>query len=260
MSTPIPEGRGWTRLRTYRNPLRMVFASGTWAAGWYLFSYLFVGTALFCVIVTAASVSASLAVVWVGLPMLIGTAYFIRGCVIFERGRARVVVPEGLPELEPVAAAEGFFATLKSQWRDRTTQRGLLYFTLLYVPLYVLDVFVWSVWFSFLGMITVPVWYRFIPQTFDNGTKAHGLSWGHFPNGPHGSDGWGFWIGSTPAAIVAALVCLVLFLAWNYVLIATARLHVNAVRGVIVDYRDPLAEAKHVLQVPGPLRTASGDR
>src|SRR6266851_4333636 len=107
----------WDRLRLHRNPLRMPFSSGVWGAAWYLFSSLFVSTVLFCVILTASATSAALVVVWAGLPMLIGTAYFIRGCVGFERLRAGVVVPEGLPPLEPVASAEGFFGILKAQWK-----------------------------------------------------------------------------------------------------------------------------------------------
>jgi hypothetical protein len=236
----------------------MAFSSGVWSAASYLLTYLFVGTALFTVILTATAISVGVVVVWAGIPLLIGTAYFIRGCVGFERGRARVVVPEGLPALEPAPAAEGVFGNLKAMWQDRTTQRGLLHFVLLYVPLFVLNTVVFTLWATFLGLVAVPIWYRFIPETFDNGSKAHGLSWGYFPNGPHGSGHWGFWIGSDQAAIVAAIVSLVLFLAWNYVLVATARLNVSAVRTMITDSQDPLAEAKRVLRTPGPLSTASG--
>jgi len=162
-------------------------------------------------------------------------------------------VPEGLPAVDPAPSGEGVFGNLKALWRDRTTQRGLLHFVFLYVPLFVLNTVVFTVWLAFLGSVTTPIWYRYIPETFDNGVKAHGLSWGYFPNGPHGSGSWGFWIGSDQAAIVAALVSLVLFVAWNYVLVATARLNVSAVRALITDYRDPLADAKQVLHTPGPL-------
>ena len=164
-----------------------------------------------------------------------------------------MVVPEGLPELAPIPPSEGFFGLLKAQWADRTTQRGIVHFGLTFVPLYALTTLVFSVWVSLLGTITAPIWYRYIPVTFDNGTKAHGLAWGYFPNGPHGSGGWGVWIGSTGSATVAALVSLALLLAFNYVLVATARIHVNALRAVIADYRDPLAQAKQVLTTPGPL-------
>ncbi|NUR59273.1 MAG: sensor domain-containing protein [Catenulispora sp.] len=244
----------WTRLRMHRNPLRMAFSSGVWSSAWYLFSYLVVGTVLFCVVTTMTVTSGALVVIWAGLPLLIGTAYFIRGCVVLERGRSRVVVPEGLPPLEPMNTAEGFFGNLKAVWRDGVTQRGLAHFTVLYVPLFLLDTVVFAVWLSFLAMITTPVWYRYLPLDFD-GQTVHGMAWGYFPHGPHGKDAVGFFIGSDLSATVAAAVSLVLFLAFNYVLVATARVNVSVLR-VAVAGRDPLGPARRMLAAPGPLSTA----
>jgi hypothetical protein len=252
MTSPTYQPAVWSRLRMHRNPVRMAFSSGVWASAWYLFSYLIVGTVLFAVILALAAASVGLSILWAGLVLLMGVGFFVRGCVHLERGRARAVVPEGLPAVEPLRTAEGFFGTLSGIW-DRTTWRGVAYFIGLYVPLFVLDLVVTVVWLVFLGMVTLPVWYRYPPQTFDDGTTAHGVSFGYFPHGPHGSGHWGFWIGSTTSAAVAAAVGVVLLLLWNYVLVATARAHVNAVRMVVADVRDPLAEARHVLEVPGPL-------
>lgn len=251
-SAPLYRATIWSRLRMHRNPVRMAFSSGVWASAWYLLSYLVLGTALFAVVLATAAASLGLSVLWAGLVLLMGVGYLVRGCVYLERGRARAVVPEGLPPVEPLRPAEGFFNTLGGIW-DRTTWRGVAYFVGLYVPLFVLDLLVVVLWLVFLGLITLPVWYRYIPDHFDDGTTAHGVAWGYFPHGPHGSGGWGVWIGTTTAATVAAVVSLALFLLWNYVLVGTARLHVNAVRMVVADVRDPLAEAKHILEVPGPL-------
>ncbi|GAA2018586.1 hypothetical protein GCM10009839_13470 [Catenulispora yoronensis] len=245
----------WTRLRMHRNPLRMAVSSGVWASAWYLVSYLVVGTVLFGLVFTMAVTSAALVIIWLGLPLLIGTAYFIRGCVVLEHGRTRAVVPEGLPALEPMPTADGFFANLKAVWQDRVTQRGLAHFTLLYVPLLALSTVVFAIWVSFLGTVTLPIWYRYIPNEFD-GERIHGMAWGYFPHGPHGKDAVGFFIGSDLSASVAAAVALALFLAWNYVLVATARVHANALR-VVVAGRDPLGPARRVLSSPGPLSTAT---
>ncbi|ACU77530.1 hypothetical protein Caci_8715 [Catenulispora acidiphila DSM 44928] len=246
----------WKRLRMYRNPVRMLFSAGVWASAWYLFSSMVVCTVLFCVITSITVTSTALVIVWAGLPLLIGTAYFIRGCAAMERGRARAVVPDGLPPMPPMDDAEGFFATLRASWRSRVTKRGLVYFSVLYVPLFVLDTVVWVVWVVFLAGVTVPIWYRYIPRTFD-GRHMHGLEYGYFPNGPHGKDAIGFWIGSDLSAAVAAAAALVLLIAWNYVLVATARVHVSAVRATVVG-RDPMAAARRVLDSPGPLSTPAG--
>jgi len=246
----------WRRLRMHRNPLRMAFSSGVWASAWYLFSYMILGTVLFSTILTLTVTSAALVVIWAGLPLLIGTAYFIRGCVVLERGRTRAVVPEGLPALAPMPTADGFFANVKAAWKDRVTLRGLVYFTTLWLPLFALGTAVFAIWLTFLGLVTLPIWYRYIPFDFD-GQVIHGVAWGYFPHGPHGKGGVGFWIGSDLSAAVAAAVALVLFLAWNYVLVATARVHATAVRSVVAGH-DPLASARRVLETPGPLSTANG--
>lgn len=248
--TPI-----WQRLRMYRNPIRMMFSAGVWASAWYLFTSIILYIALFAVVTSITITSAALVVVWAGLPLLIGSAYFIRGCVVLERGRARAVVPEGLPELPPVETTEGFFASLKAVWKDRITKRGLTHFTLLALPLAILDTIVWTIWLSLLGTITVPIWYRYVPQDYD-GLRMHGLQFGYFPHGPHNKDSIGFFIGSNLSATVAAVAALVLLLAWNYVLVATARLHANAVRAVVTG-RDPMAAARRVLEAPGPLSTST---
>jgi hypothetical protein len=60
-------------------------------------------------------------------------------------------------------------------------------------------------------------------------------------------------IGTLPSALVAAAVCLVLFLVFNYVLVGTARAHARVARALLGPPVDPLAEARAVLDQPGPL-------
>lgn len=84
----------------------------------------------------------------------------------------------------------------------------------------------------------------------------HGLQFGYFPHGPHSKGAIGL-IGSDLSATVAAAAGLVLVLAWNYVLVATARVHTNSVRAVVAG-RDPMAAARRVLAAPGPLSTSAG--
>ena len=79
---------------------------------------------------------------------------------------------------------------------------------------------------------------------------------GYFPNGPHGHPGWGLYVDSLPKALLTALVCLVAFLLFNYVVVATARAHALVARGLLSEPADPLEEAKEVLRSPGPLSAA----
>jgi hypothetical protein len=76
---------------------------------------------------------------------------------------------------------------------------------------------------------------------------------GYFPNGPHGHGAWGLYVDTLPKAITVAAACLVLFLLFNYVVIAAARLHAAIARALLRAPEDPLRAAREVLLRPGPL-------
>ncbi len=86
--------------------------------------------------------------------------------------------------------------------------------------------------------------------------RYHGYDLGYHPNGPHGHGGWGLYVDSLPRALLVAVVCLVAFLLFNYVLVATARAHAFVARGLLNETTDPLKEAKEILGSPGPLSAA----
>lgn len=74
---------------------------------------------------------------------------------------------------------------------------------------------------------------------------------GSFPHGPHGTGDSGFYIGTLPGALILAAICLVAFLLFNDVAVATARLHAAVVRALL----SPLREAGRCCAAPGPHRT-----
>jgi hypothetical protein len=109
-----------------------------------------------------------------------------------------------------------------------------------------------AVWWASLAAITLPIWYWAPWQTI-HGVRYHGSQLGYFPNGPHGPGGWGLYLDTLPKALAVAGVCLILFLLFNYILVATARAHAAVARGLLGSSEDPLREAKDVLVHPGPL-------
>jgi hypothetical protein len=115
-------------------------------------------------------------------------------------------------------------AQLRSRWRDPATWRDVAYVVGLFVPLLALDTIVLAVWWASLAGITLPIWY-WAPWQFIHGVRYHGSQLGYFPNGPHGAGGCGLYVDTLPKALAVAGVCLVLFLIFNYVLVATARAH-----------------------------------
>ena len=236
-----------------RDPVRLVLSKAPWSAAWYLAGYLFIGTALFAVALTAVLTGAVLGITLAGIPLLIAAAAVVRWCADVERGRLlpRYGDVEGGYR---VPAGPGIMAQLSTRWQDPATWRDIAYLLGLYVPLVTLDVIVLTLWLTFLAGITLPAWY-WAPWQSIHGTRFHGYQLGYFPNGPHGHPGYGLYVDTLPKALLAAAVSLILFLLFNYALVAAARAHTAAARALLGRQEDPLGEAKEVLRRPGPLKT-----
>ena len=243
-----------SRLPLYRNPLRLVWSASPWRAAGFLTVYLLGSWVLFSVAFTVATTAAVLAITLAGIPLLIGAAAVIHGCANVERARLRQVFSQPVPGRYRQATAPGMMAQLRVRWRDPATWRDLAYLVGLWVPLTILDTVVVCVWVTFLAGITAPIWYWAPRNTYSGGLVVHGIQLGYFPNGPHGPGGHGLYVDTLPKALLAAAGFLILFLLFNYVLVATARAHAFAARALLRPPTDPLAPARAVLASPGPLR------
>jgi Putative sensor len=242
-----------TRLRLYRNPLRQLVAGSTWRAAWFLLAYLVLGWLMWACVLSAAVTTAVLAITLAGIPLLIGTAAVIRGCADAERWRLRGVLPGPVRGGYRAARRPGILGQVRARWTDPATWRDFAYLFGLFPVLWAVDLAVTTVWLVFLGGITVPAWYWAVPQTFDNGQRAHGLQFGYFPNGPHRPGGWGLFVNTMPKALLVAAISAVAFLLFSYVVVLAARMHARIAAGLLRAPADPLAPAKEVLAHPGPL-------
>ena len=245
---------GHTRLRLYRNPLRLLFSASTWLAAGYLAGYVFItGWVLFNVAVTATVTAACLAITLAGIPLLVAAAGVLRGCANVERARLRRMVPEPVRGSYRQVDRPGLMAQVRTRWHDRATWRDVAYLIGLWVPLFILDAIVFSVWLTLLAGVTLPIWYWAPFQRYPHGVTVHGVQLGYFPHGPHGPGGVGLYADTLPKALLTAAACLVLFLLFNYVIVITGRAHARIARSLLRAPADPLAEAKEVLARPGPL-------
>lgn len=239
-----------------RNPVGLLFSGTLWGSVCYLFAYLVIAWVLFAVALTIVVGGGLLSVTLAGLPVLIAAAAVIRGCAGFERARLRVMGVHVRGRYREVTGS-GLLARLRARWTDPALWRDVAYLFGLMVPLLAVDFAVTLVWLVLLAGITLPAWYQYPHQTFSIGVSgsgsAHGVQLGYFPHGPHGPGGWGLYVDTLPKALIVAAVCLVLFLLFNYVLVATARLHAAIARALLRAPEDPLREAKDVLGRPGPL-------
>jgi hypothetical protein len=246
------------RVKLAGNPLRLAFSASPWRSAAYLFSYLIMSWVLCAVAFSAAVTAAALAFTLIAFPLLIAAAGVVHACGAAERARLRWVFAQPVRASYQQATGSSQRARASASWRDRGTWRELAYLTGLWVPLAALDTIVASIWATFLAGVTLPLWYWAPWQEFGNGQRAHGEQLGYFPNGPNGAGGHGLYIDTLPRALLAAAGFAILFLLFNYVLVATARMHGRVARALLRPPADPLAEVRAVLTGPGPLSSMAG--
>src|ERR1700722_4692396 len=256
-----PNTRGGSRspdrLRLRTDPLRLLFSASPWRAAGYLISFLVVSCITFSVAVTAVTTTVALAVTLLALPLMIAVAWVVHWCAAVERALLRQIFAEPVRASYVRREQAGIWASAKAAWRDRGTWRGLGYLLGLWGPLYVLDTIVLSVWLTLLAGVTLPLWY-WAPRGasmvgYVNDAQVHGVGIGYFPHGPTGPHSWGLFVDTLPKALLAAAIFAVAFLLFNYVLVATARMHGRGARALLRPPADPLEEARGVLTSPGPL-------
>jgi Putative sensor len=261
MSTGRAPGRRATatRLRLGLDPVRLVFSASPWRAAWFLLTYLLVSGVLFSISLVAGALALVLAVTIAAVPLLIAAAWVVRGCASFERLRLRQVLREPVPAGYPPAGQAGqagLWRRARALWSSSGTWRELCYLIGLWPLLLGLDAVVFAVWAELLAGMTFPAWYgrvRGMCMGDCSAQNAPGLMVGSYPHGPHGSGAHGIYVDSLRGSLVLAAIFLALFLLFNYVLVATARLHAWVARAVLRRPADPLAPARQVLAGPGPL-------
>jgi len=228
------------RLR-FRAPPLLLFSPAPWTAAWYVFCSLVLGAVGFTIAFTVLVTGAVLGWLWVGLPLLAAGLVVTRGLATVERHRIRPRIPG---PYRP-ARRSGLRARLGERLRDPATRRDVVLLVALWIPLFVFDTVALTLWLVSVGLISLPIWYRYVPTTFDNGTTAHGVAFGSFQNGPHGPGARGVFVDDLPTALLAAAVGVVLLVfAANYVVVAAARTHAAITRALLRPTTGRPAEAR----------------
>jgi hypothetical protein len=248
-----PGQLGRSRLTLRLDPFRLLFSASLWRAVGYLTGYLVFSGLLFSIALTVVATVGVLSFTLFGIPLAIAAAAAVHGCAGVERVRLRAVFDAPVRASYPPSAAGGLLKKARACWTDRSTWREFAYLTGLWAPLFALDTAVLAIWALFASWITLPLWY-WAPWTEYNGIRYHGYQAGfYFPHGPHGPGAVGVFIDTLPKALVAAAIGLIGMLIFNYVVVATARMHARVARAMLRPPADPLAEVKAALTAPGPL-------
>jgi hypothetical protein len=217
-----------SRLRV-RNPISLLASPAPWASAWYLATYLVLGGLWFALTVAVLLTSTVLSLTWIGLPLLVLAFTVIRGLAGAERLRAgivglRVPAPTARPVHGPMSAR------LRARLQDGQGWRRIVLLVVLWPWLLAVDLAALVVWLICVMLISLPFWYRYPRQQFDNGVRAHGVQLGYYPDGPHGTHRYGWFVDDLHSSLLAAGAGVVLLvLVGNYAVVAAARHHARMV-------------------------------
>jgi signal transduction histidine kinase len=131
-----------------------------------------IGIAAFVIVVTGFSVGLGTLVIWVGLPILVGTVFVARGFAQLERFRIAPVLRQpavhGVYKKPPAGA--GFWRKLFTPLADTQSWLDVLHAVLRF-PFAILSFVVAVTWWAgALGGLTSPLWLWAVPRTGDNDT------------------------------------------------------------------------------------------
>ncbi|MER7702103.1 sensor domain-containing protein [Kitasatospora sp. NPDC097605] len=234
------------RLDGGAGPLSTLFSAAPWRAAGYLAGYLVAAPGLFAVSLLAVLAGAVLSLFSFTVLLVSGSAWVLRCCAQVERGRA-VLVADPIPYRYRDSAGLDLTARLRTRLGDAAVGRDCAYLVLLFPPLLLLDAAALLVWLVLLAGVSLPLWFRAVDSTHADGTVAPGVRIGPSADGP------ALWLDTWPAALGAAVLCLLLAALWSRPLVAAARLHLLVARTLLRPPTDPLAAARRVLAEPGPL-------
>jgi hypothetical protein len=253
--------RAGSRLTLRHNPIRLLFSASPWQSAGYLLGYLLVSGVLFAIALTSITVALVLSITVVAIPLLVGAAFVVRGCAELERGRLRQVFAEPVRGYYRPPDGHGLWRQARARWGEGTTWRDLGYLVGLWAPLFALDAAVFTLWTISLAGVALPLWYshaKGVCVGYCNGPSVSGVLIGDYGRGPHAPGDHGLYVHSQSTALLVAAGFVILFLLFNYVLVATARLHAQVARALLRRPADPLAPARAVLAGPGPLGPLAG--
>ncbi|HEY3906578.1 MAG TPA: sensor domain-containing protein [Streptosporangiaceae bacterium] len=256
MSADLAAGQlGRSKLVLRLDPVRLLFSRSLWRAVGYLTGYLVFSGLLFAIALAVVTTVGALSFTLFGIPLAIAAAWAVHWCAGVERWRLRAVFDAPVKASYPPLPPRGLLARARACWTDRATWREFAYLVGLFPPLFCLDTVVVAIWAWFASWITLPLWY-WAPWTDYHGIKYHGMQLGfYFPQDrrPGGAGTIGIFVDTLPKALIVAAAGLVGLLIFNYVIVATARMHARVARALLRPPADPLAEVKAALATPGPL-------
>ena len=130
----------------------------------YLLLNFPIGVFSFVLITTLVSFGLSTIVVWIGLPALAFLLLFVRAAGRVERGRVFALLDVYIDDPYLPLPPSGLKARWARRLKDPASWRDLGYLYLLFPVALVEFVLLVTAWSVSLAMVTLPVYYRFLPD------------------------------------------------------------------------------------------------
>ncbi|WP_248964327.1 sensor histidine kinase [Sphaerisporangium perillae] len=148
-----------------RGPLGLLVDPMTWRAVPYLLLSMMLGVAWFVILVTGVTVSLSMVVVWVGVPLLVLTLLVWRGGAMLERRLLRLALGVTIPDPYQPRPARGVARHLRWLFGDPATWKDLGYLLLL-LPLGLVESLAsFTLWVCSVELLAQPVLLGFGVRT-----------------------------------------------------------------------------------------------
>jgi signal transduction histidine kinase len=142
--------------------IRRPLAAETWQDTGYLIASFFIGTFGFAIVITVVSITASLGIIIIGLPLAAGAARILRWWCAIERARASRVLQRPVPARDRELSGRGITRWL-SILRDPQTWRDVAWMFIAF-PLGIVGlVFALDGWVACAALLTSPIWLWSIP-------------------------------------------------------------------------------------------------
>ncbi len=212
--------------RATANPLRLLVSSAFWGASVFLFLSFPIGVFWFTTLVTLISTSFGLAIVWVGVPLFVFSAFLWTYGARAERWRVNVLLGEAIPSPYRSLAEGTLWQRARAFLTDPAVWRDLVYLFLLF-PICIFEfVFVVCAFSIPLSLLTLPAYNWAI-------------------NGGQGAMVWnGLYVNQPLPLALTSLAGAILLLLVPYPTVGIAYLHALLARALLGPTRDAQLSAR----------------
>lgn len=205
--------------------LRAPFTRRTWSELLYIAISVPLGAVGLVVVGLGLVLGGSLAITFIGLPVIAATAVVARRTTFVHRGLASALIGERLEAPRPLARGRGFFSWLRSGLRDPVGWRAVAYL-LLKLPVALAGAYVVvTLWIYGFFNLTYPLWW----ELFGSAGPNHGL-------GPHAAAPLTFGVfsvGTLAGSFVLSAIGLAAVLAGPWAVRASVALDRLLLRGLL---------------------------